>query len=101
MNIRELATALLARVMSDISERCYCAGWMRDTEYVLWHLAQQGGGDYGMWDVSAAEAAHLTALSDLAGGWVVWDDPKTHEEWIALDEWEPRFQAWFDRSMAR
>lgn len=42
------AATLLARLMSDISEDCWCAGWMSGTEFALWKAVQTGDGIVGI-----------------------------------------------------
>lgn len=37
----------LATLMSEISKKCYSAGWMQDTEYVLWDGITSGPRDFG------------------------------------------------------
>jgi hypothetical protein len=70
--------------MSDISEECYCAGWMSGNEFALWSLVQNNGGQYGIGYMSPSDVASLRALSSAAGGWIVWSDgPK----FMPMDEW--------------
>lgn len=35
-SFEELVKEELERMMSDLSENCYCARWIRDNEYALW-----------------------------------------------------------------
>ena len=37
----------LIHAMIEISEKCYCAGWLRILEYVLWHALKTGDWNYG------------------------------------------------------
>lgn len=92
-NLREFVDAidhddarLLARLMSDISERCYSAGWMHGTEEVLWCAVQEGPLRWGHGDVTAQDIAMLKALSTAAGGWVVWD-VTTRGTSVPMAEW--------------
>lgn len=71
----ELAARALELAMSEISERCYCAGWMSGLEVSLWemvHHPDQRG--YGMCTKEDVDTELLGALSDAAGGWVTWRD---------------------------
>ena len=38
---------LLYKKMSDISEDCWCAGWMMGNEYALWKILRGDRHDYG------------------------------------------------------
>lgn len=53
----------LASLMSDLSEDCWCAGWLSGTEFALWELANAGGGLWGMGVVTATDAARLLCAS--------------------------------------
>lgn len=37
----------LAKIMGDISEECYSAGWYRGLECVLWHAVINGERKFG------------------------------------------------------
>jgi len=79
--------ARLAAFMSDLSEDCWCAGWLSDCEFALWSLANSGGGLWGMGVVSPDDAARLLALSEAAGGWVRWEDG-VGAVFVPMDEWK-------------
>lgn len=79
--------AILAEFMSDLSEDCYCAGWLIGTEFVLWSLANSGGGPWGIGTVTAEDAARLLALAAEAGGWVMWKDG-VGTMLVPMDEWK-------------
>jgi len=70
---REAAIDLWA-LMSDISEECWCAGWMASLSHFLWDIAMAAPAShpYGQGEVSAAQAEALRALSAMAGGWWIW-----------------------------
>ena len=70
-----LAIQALGNLMSDISERCYCAGWMIGTEDAIGELVDEAlvtGQDArsGFWYISLYEARLLKMLHDYVGGWV-------------------------------
>jgi hypothetical protein len=67
---------LLADFMSDISERCYYAGWMRNLEYVLWDALLHGQRKYGHGTISQEEIEALKDLSKAANAWIIFDDEK-------------------------
>jgi hypothetical protein len=54
----------LRDLMSEISERCWYAGWMGNTEFQVWRLATEGGS----WGVSTALelVGELEAVRTLA-----------------------------------
>jgi hypothetical protein len=65
----------LLRLMEDISEDCWCAGWMTGNENALYRMAHAGGlRKYGLCDVSDDRVNRLRDLSVLTGKWFVWDD---------------------------
>lgn len=66
------AARALEAYMSDISEECYCAGWLHGLEEALWGFVQNGPGQWGQGDVTAENIAELKRLSDAAGGWWEW-----------------------------
>jgi hypothetical protein len=81
------ASALaLAELMSDISEECYCAGWMMGLEYALWDMVLGGSRRYGQSEASEEQVAEMRRLSERAGGWVRWQDD-VGEVFVPLDEW--------------
>ena len=90
---RAMARTMLNRLMSDISERCWCAGWMSGNEFSLWRLMETGGGRYGQDEVTPDEAAQLRALSNTLGEWCVWDEtaPGCHA-FPSLDDWRRRVE---------
>ena len=80
----------LARIMSEISEKCYGAGWAADLEYVLWDAVKSGPRKYGQDKITKEEIDELKSLSNQTKTWIVFDDEK-EEIAIPLDKWETRF----------
>jgi hypothetical protein len=89
----------MTQLASDISERCYCAGWMDSTEYTLWKAVEAGSSmRWGMGEISKAEAAILQLLAERLG---MWFDPRPNAEteypcgeyFMPLAEWEELYQA--------
>lgn len=81
---------LLADYMSDISERCYYAGWMQGLEYVLWDAVLHGERKYGHDTISQKDIEILKELSNATNAWVIFDD-ETEETVIDLNAWEQKF----------
>lgn len=79
--------AALASYMSELSEECWCAGWLSGCEFALWMLANDGGGHWGQDIVTPEAAAQLLALSEEAGGWVRWADG-VGAVFVPMDEWK-------------
>jgi hypothetical protein len=71
----------LYTLMSDISEECYCAGWLSGNEYRLWSAMTDPKDDraYGQGTITDDNVTDLQDLCERAGGWIYWHD----------DSWEP------------
>jgi hypothetical protein len=93
----------LYQLMSDISEDCYCAGWMHGNEFTLWEIVSDPSVDheYGRGSVDDDDIAKLRELSAEIGGWIRWrnddDDPLLPvEDWgpvfVPMDEWLRRYR---------
>lgn len=69
----------LRDLISDISETCWYAGWLSETEFDVWRLATEGG-SWGR--CSAAEIeGQVAEVMRLAKELGVWD-------------WQVRYDAW-------
>jgi hypothetical protein len=76
----------LAAYMSELSERCFSAGWIEDLEHALWRSVTAGPFRYGHLQLTVEHASRLKALSDACGGWIRFDE--TFEElFVPLAEW--------------
>jgi hypothetical protein len=79
---------LLARLMSDLSEDYWCAGWLTGCEYALW--ADLTGtdvlGEKG-WGLEESDREELAVAQELAGGWVRWSGEQGHEIFLTTQEW--------------
>ena len=82
---------LLADFMSDISERCYYAGWMQNLEYVLWDSLINGERKYGHDNISKNDIDTLRDFSNKANAWIIFSD-ETEETAVDLHEWKKKFQ---------
>ncbi len=74
------AAIALRDAMSDLSERCYCAGWLIGCEVTLWKAWERAPFKWGMGTVETADAEELRGLHERAGGW-----------WSAAEQYPPLF----------
>jgi hypothetical protein len=79
----------LGELMSDISERCYYAGWLGGTEYFVPVLCRRAletnnAQPWGHGEVTPNDAKSLTDISDKLGNWVNLD-----EAGIGYEEFNP------------
>ncbi|HRE87526.1 MAG TPA: hypothetical protein PK095_00175 [Myxococcota bacterium] len=88
---REAALDLWA-VMSDISEDCWCAGWVSGNEMTLWRMVTdpKAPRHYGQSGVSDAQVEAMTVLSRLSQSWWEFreDDQGTRLVWVPLETWK-------------
>ncbi|WP_294636574.1 hypothetical protein [uncultured Aquabacterium sp.] len=78
-------------LMSDISEDCWCAGWMCGNEYAIWDALKTGDRQYGMMEMDSDLLAEVARLSAKTGGWIVWIDAEDGIPAERIDEWGPYF----------
>lgn len=99
----------LARLMTDISETVWHAGWMSHNEYMLWQLVVDPGSasQYLVNCVPQRQVSDLCEISQEIGGWIMWvdaehvlseDDDLT---FVPFDQWLPRFEAFAKKNVAR
>lgn len=87
----------LADLMSDISERCYCAGWLLGNEARLWDALQPGDDlKYGISTIDVAMLGRIRQLSIELDGWIIFfddvygcslDDKDCGLAFIRLSDW--------------
>ena len=77
----------LALAMSEISEKCYCAGWLKNLEYVLWHAVENGERKFGQDSIARSEIDKMKQLSTVTNCWVYINNNEA-ETAILLDEWK-------------
>ena len=82
---------VLAEFMSEISERCYYAGWMTNLEYVLWDTLISGPRKYGQDTINQSDIIKLKKYSDNAASWIYFDD-KVEEIGLSISEWTIKFK---------
>lgn len=80
----------LYQLMSDISEDCYCAGWMMGLELAIWGALQDGDRTYGMGEMDAEQLEQCRTLANEIDGWIVWVDDDDIPG-LPSCEWGPRF----------
>jgi hypothetical protein len=80
----------LATYMSDLSEELWCAGWMRDLEFMLWSVVE--GADASL-TLTRDEVAKLKSLSNACKGWIVFRRD-SGETFVSMPEWMHLFAAW-------
>jgi hypothetical protein len=86
------AAWMLVVLMSDISEDCWCAGWLMGCEYSLWSIKENAEDrTWGMAWVSDDDCAKLRELSAQCGGWWIWDREAGGNVFLTLEEWEPLY----------
>lgn len=73
--LQDAAAPLLRNLMEDISERCYCAGWLLGLEYALYGIAFEARPKrFGQDDVTDDEAIELRRLAQASDSWWHWPD---------------------------
>ena len=79
----------LINEMSEISEECYCAGWMSGLEDVLWNAVLNLPNDFqwGQGTISAERIARIRDASEWLGEWIIYQPPQG-ETPVPLDEWK-------------
>ena len=82
----ELVREALLRMMEDISEDCWCAGWLQDLEFTLWTAVITGNLDFG-WGMQERELTRLKHLNEMAGGWWIWADEEKGRRFVSTEEW--------------
>ena len=85
----QIAAALLGRVMADLSEDYWCAGWIHDLEFDLWSAMHGAGAPF-----TRSDLAQVKYLSTKCGGWIVWHDAAPWRRYVPLSVWEPMCAEW-------
>jgi hypothetical protein len=93
----------LYQLMSDISEDCYCAGWITENEYGIWAALQTGDRTYGMSEMNPDQLKRCGELAQELDGWIIWLDDYT-DPTLPSEKLGPRFVsmgAWLDICLSR
>ena len=77
----------LAEFMSSLSEAAWNAKWMNGLEFELWRAIIDGPFRYGRLELTAVHVTRLHGLSELCGGWILFDD-KLEEVFVSADRWK-------------
>lgn len=85
--IEDLARDTLFRMMADISEDCWCAGWLSDLEFTLWEALTTGGIESGWCMVEERDLTRMKYLQKIAGGWWIWPLGEDRQRFVATEEW--------------
>ncbi len=87
LNIEQ--TKLMA-FMSDISERCFSAGWMENLEFSLWNAVLNGPRRYGNGMINQEHIDYLKEQSKVCNCWIVFDEI-TEETAVDLTLWREKY----------
>lgn len=80
-----IAQQALLRLMLELSESHWRAGWMDGMEYQLWTIcAQEVEQQWGMGSITPDIIRELHQLRYLANGWWIWDEEQQEEKFIDL-----------------
>lgn len=94
----------LYELMSDISEDCWCAGWMHGNEFALWDAITTGDLNYGMGEIDRVDLAQVAALAVGCGRWIIWRDDDDGLDKNDASEWGAysiSLKDWFERCDGR
>jgi len=83
----------ISTIISSISERNWCAGWMGEIEFSLWRDALNRDEPQKLKEATQGEARALFELACLASGWVVYEVEGDGETFVPMPEWEKRYAA--------
>jgi hypothetical protein len=87
----------LLKLMQDLSERCYCVGWMNDTEAALWDAAtKETAQEWGMSKITKREANRLYRLAKETNGWWIWNNDHGNT-FIQLHAWRKHYEKHWER----
>jgi hypothetical protein len=89
MDEQKITAGLLTRLMSDISEDRWCAGWLGGLEYMLWDAVV--GRRKAV--CSSEEIEQLKYLSEKCRGWIIWDDQAKGEKFVPIEDWLRLYEA--------
>ena len=83
-------TRVLEQLMSDLSESCWCAGWLTECEVEIWELlAGRRQKGWGMEDRAGIhdDLVQIAAMAVLAGAWIVWGPNDPDPSPVDLQAW--------------
>lgn len=95
----------LVELMSDISEKCMCAGWSTGTEITLWNIMHSlktpKDRFWGIDEITLEEINQLQNLSLKCDGWWIWQEDKDCNQFLSLDETTQYMKMWEEWSKPR
>lgn len=89
MDEQKITADLLRKLMSEISEEHWCAGWLGGLEYTLWDAVVGKRKDI----CSSEEVEQLKYLSGKCGGWIIWDEQAKGERFVPIEKWLSLYEA--------
>ena len=89
MDEQTVTADLLRKLMSGMSEECWCAGWLSGLEYILWDAVTGKRKNI----CGPEEIEQLKYLSEKCGGWIVWDEQATDERFVPMEQWLRLYEA--------
>lgn len=84
LGAKEIHRNLLLRLMRELSEEYYAAGWIVGLEFYLWHMA--------VTKPNTEEAQLLIFCAEASGGWWMWDESKGGPLFVPLPIWTAQYQ---------
>lgn len=87
------AAMLLLDIMSDISEEYYCAGWLVDLEYMLWHAVETEERSFGFGEIPNHQIEAMKEYASACGAWWVFSEEFKGNILVPLDEWRKIYES--------
>lgn len=82
----ELVRDALLRLMCDLSEDCWCAGWLHGLEFTLWKAVTTGKTNFGF-GIKESDLIRLKHLHQIAGGWWIWEEGEEGNRFVTTERW--------------
>jgi hypothetical protein len=90
--LKEVGKEWLLYELEEISEDHYCAGWMMNLEYDIWHRIQQLPNEhrYGMGTIPEKRLLKMKEVAEQLDGWWIYRDDRV---FVPMAEWLPMYKA--------
>lgn len=85
--VARFARKELRELMSSLSSVCYGQRWYPGIEYELWTAVTSDSRSLGDLLIRQHDVNRLRSLSQLAGGWIVWDADNECEAFLPESKW--------------
>ena len=82
----------LLKLMRNLSEDHFAAGWHVDLEYLLWNTIFGISLDFGFFDLSFNDRSKVLEFTHRCQGWWVWTNVMPSCTFVTYDEWLPMYQ---------